>query len=109
MCDWEDHTQKVYKKREKPANLVSDESEVTQWDTRPDIIAEVSTSEAATADPEDTDSSAFVFRFIQLDTRSTRAARKAKASKSKHKSRRAQGSLPQAGGPHEGVRGIRGV
>ena len=41
MWDWEDHTQRVYKKRKDLANLVCDESEVTKWDTRPDIIAEV--------------------------------------------------------------------
>jgi hypothetical protein len=54
MWDWEDHTQKKYKKRRDLAILISDESEVAQWDKRPGIIAEVPTSEAATADPEDT-------------------------------------------------------
>jgi hypothetical protein len=53
---------------------------LTQWDARPDIIIEVSTSEAATADPEDTDTSAFVSRPLLLDTkkRTPKSARKAK-------------------------------
>jgi hypothetical protein len=69
MWDWEGHTQKKYKKKRDLAVLISDESEVTRWDTRPDIITEVSTSEAATADPEDTDTSAFVSRPLLLDAK----------------------------------------
>jgi hypothetical protein len=80
MWDWEDHTQKKYKKKRDLAILISDESEVTQWDTRPDVITEVSTSEAATADPEDTDTSAFVSRPLLLDTKvkTPKSTRKAK-------------------------------
>jgi len=85
MWDWEDHTQKKYKKKRDLAILISDESEVTQWDTRPDVITEVSTSEAATADPEDTDTSAFVSRPLLLDAkaRTPKGTRKAKKGRAR--------------------------
>jgi hypothetical protein len=96
MWDWEDHTQKVYKKRKTLASLVCDESEVLLWDVRPDIVAEVSTSEAAIADPDDTDTSAFAPKPFQLDTRPTLAALKVKGAEELAQGQ--DGSLASAGG-----------
>ena len=62
------------------------------WDTRPDIIAQVSTSEAATADPKD--ASAFVSRPSPLDVLAAPACRKRDAKKSRsRKQKQAQGGL----------------
>jgi hypothetical protein len=58
------------------------------WDTRPDIIAQVSTFEAATANPKDT--SAFVSRPSPLDVLAAPASRKAKSAKSKRKATRSR-------------------
>ena len=83
MWDWEDHTQEVYNSGRTLARLLLDRNHKPDWDVRPNIIAKVSASEAATADPEDTDISAFVpMPFLPC------AARKAKTTKSKRERER---------------------
>ena len=75
------------------ATFVLDRSLMHQWDTKPDIIAEVSTSEAATADPEDTDTSAFVSRPSPLDVLAAPAGRRGRGARTK-KARSASARKP---------------
>ena len=93
MWDWQNHTQETWETMRGRATFVLDKSLMHLWDTRPDIIAQVSTSEAATADPKDT--SAFVSRPSPLDVLAAPAGRKVKQSKHKKsrsiKPKRAQG------------------
>jgi hypothetical protein len=86
MWDWQNHTQETWKTMKGRATFVLDKSLMHFWDTRPDIIAQVSTSGASTADPKDT--SAFVSRPSPLDALAAPAGRKAKTAKSKRKAMR---------------------
>ena len=83
MWDWQDHTQEIWETMKERAAFVLNRSLMHQWDTKPEIIAEVSTSEAATADPEDTDISAFVSRPSPLDVLAAPVGRKVKRGKHK--------------------------
>ena len=70
------------------ATFVLDKSLMHFWDTRPDIIAQVSTSGASTADPKDT--SAFVSRPSPLDVLAAPAGQASKLKGSKRKKARAR-------------------
>ena len=95
MWDWQNHTQETWETMRGRATFVLDKSLMHLWDTRPDIIAQVSTSEAATADPKDT--SAFVSRPSPLDVLAAPAGRKVKQSK--HKKARSIKPKQAQGGP----------
>jgi hypothetical protein len=97
MWDWQDHTQEIWETMRGRATFVLDRSLMHQWDTKPDIITEVSTSEAATADPEDTDNSAFVSRPSPLDVLAPPANRE--VTRSKYQKARSIKRKQAQGGP----------